>query len=126
MLISQNYHFKKPLTKEEKIALFQQASDARMKLFEKQEELDAQKDAFKAFKEEQEKIIDTCFTQFKSGYKIETIECQVTYQDKIATYTNVKTGEIVEEKPIDENEQLALNNGRIDAENIIREASRNE
>jgi hypothetical protein len=71
----------------------------------------------------QSDIINMSLAHYKLGYVPENVECSVVYDKGMATYYDCKNGEKVDERPIDEKEQLQLSNRLIDAEDIIRESS---
>jgi hypothetical protein len=55
-----------------------------------------------------------------------THECTVDYANNITKFTDIHTGEIVEEHPTTPEEQLRLNDKWVDAENVIREDAESE
>jgi hypothetical protein len=57
---------------------------------------------------------------------IETHECTVDYANNITKFTDIHTGEIVEEHPTTPEEQLRLNDKWVDAETVIREDAESE
>jgi hypothetical protein len=121
MQITKIIQKKNPLNFEELKSLWDKMVEARKILEDAQAQLDAQKDAFKGLKEQQEEVIDQCFSDYKRGYSVSNINCTISYDGKIASYYDVISGEKVEGMPIEDGEQLEMTGGkRIDAEDIIR------
>jgi hypothetical protein len=74
---------------------------------------------------EQERMnISRCCQLARDGFENVTYECTVDYANNITKFTDIHTGEIVEEHPTTEEEQLRLSGKVIDAEDIIREDSK--
>ncbi len=127
MQITKNIEKKNPLTLEELKQLMDKMVEARSVMLEAGEDLDARKDAYKELCKSQNAVIDDCFADYERGFSVEVIPCTVSYDGNVASYYSVETGEKVEGLPIEENEQLVMTGGkRVDAEVIIREASKNE
>ena len=70
--------------------------------------------------EELRLIIGRCCRLARDGFEEETHECEASYVDGVAKFTDIHSGEVVEERPMTEKEQLALSEHIIDAEQIIR------
>ena len=75
---------------------------------------------------EQEGIMNKCAEKLRSGYEMRSRQCNVTYDKNIVKYIDKETGEVLEERPMTEDEQLRLTGQRIDAEQIIRQAREEE
>jgi len=75
---------------------------------------------------EQESLISSILSKYHNGFEVKNVECKATYLDGEVTFTDALTGEIVEQRAMTEEEQLQLSEGRIDAEDIIRQASKEE
>lgn len=116
------------LTEQEKDDLLQKIRRARATIIEIGEALKDYQKEVKNKIEEQNDIIDECLHTHELGYIPQNIECTVKYHDGLATFFNADTGEIEDERPLTESEQLALTNNQtvIDAEDFIRNASKME
>jgi len=118
-----------PLTDVQKIELLNDIATAYNRMYELENQIvgfDEQKKLLKdAIKRENDNVAQALATK-KAGFIPQNIECTVVYMDKVAVYYDVKTGEKVDERPINESEQLALSENRVDAEKIIRESSKEE
>jgi len=127
MQITKVIQKKNPLTIEELKSLFDKMVEARTVMQEAKVDLDARKDAFKDLCESQLTIIDECFGDYARGYSVESIECTVSYNGKVAEYYDAKNGEQIFGEPLEDGEQLEMTGGkRIDAEQIIRQASKED
>ena len=85
-----------------------------------------QKEFDKKIKDEiagQEGIMSDCAVRIRKGFEVIPVECAVTYKEKIVTFAEKSTGEIVEQREMTEEEQLHLTDKWVDAEKIIREDS---
>jgi hypothetical protein len=65
--------------------------------------------------------ISRCCQLARDGFEQVTHECTVDYANNITKFTDIHTGEIVEEHPTTEEEQLRLSGKWKDAEEVIRE-----
>lgn len=127
--IYQSVPIKKKITNEERLILLGQIVEANKIVKVQVELLEDYKEKIKGINkiiDEQHGIMSQCATDSEQDFVIKNIECYVTYHKGIATFTNTKTGEVEEERPITEEEQLALSENRVDAESIIRQASKEE
>jgi hypothetical protein len=70
--------------------------------------------------------ISRCCQLARDGFEEVTHECTVDYANNITKFTDIHTGEIVEEHSTTEEEQLRLSGKVVDAEDIIREDTANE
>ena len=70
--------------------------------------------------------ISRCCQLARDGFEMMTHECTVDYANNITKFTDIHTGEIVEEHPTTEEEQLRLNGKWVDAETVIREDAESE
>lgn len=70
--------------------------------------------------EQQRLIIGRCCKLARDGFEEETHECEASYINGMAKFTDIHSGEVIEERPMTEQEQLTLNEHSIDAEQIIR------
>lgn len=132
--LTQMVWVKKLFTDEQKIELGKQMADAEERLSAKSEELDAEADAFKETKKRLEGEMSGIQTElhdhakmFRQGYNEVQVDCFVTYyDDKMVRFTDKVTGEVVEEREMTEAEQLRLSGKMVDAEQVIREASKED
>ena len=65
--------------------------------------------------------ISRCCQLARDGFEMITHECTVDYANNITKFTDIHTGEIVEEHSTTPEEQLRLNDKWKDAEEVIRE-----
>ncbi len=122
--LTRNIEVKKQFTDEQKIEILKQISDADALIAGKNLDLVTLKEQTAAIKEsieQQYDIMSTLCANYRRGYVSRIVECEARYIDGEATFTDIKTGEIVEQRPITEAEQLQLNGNRVDAEDIIRQ-----
>ena len=112
MQITKTIQKKNPLTLEQMKELMDRMIHARDTMAESKENLDAMKEAHKDLCEQQNAIIDECFEYYQRGFTTENIDCTVTYEGKVATYVDAKTGEIVDGLPLGNGEQLEMTGGK--------------
>lgn len=124
--ITRNIEIKTPLTPDQIKDILQKVSEAHLEIERQQEELKIARESCKSECERQDEIISQCLARYRRGYDVKTCECFAKYENGEATFTDAKTGEIVEQRAISEEEQLQLSSNRIDAEDIIRQASDEE
>jgi hypothetical protein len=129
--ITKTIQIKVPLTDAEKLEILSQITEADTVIKVKSFELDDLKEQEKVLKEaieDQREIMSSLCTENKMGYKMKNVDCTVTYLKGIAKYIDVATGEVVDEHPMTESEQLILSENKVirDAEDIIREDSDKE
>ena len=118
--LTEKIQIQKPLSNEQKEALWTEISNAYINIQKKDEELKSFKEAIKTYVETQQDIIDMNLTNYRLGYVPENVECVIRYEKGMTKYFAVATGEMVEEHPTTEEEQLRLTENRIDAESVIR------
>jgi CHASE3 domain sensor protein len=121
--ISRNVEIKTPLTLDKKDELLRKISDAYKVIAEKDSEIESHKDFIKDLKEQidaEVSKVKLVIAVYDKGFESRMVECVAEYKDGRAKFTDVHTGEIVEDREMTEAEQLQLSNGWIDAENIIR------
>ena len=117
------------LTQLQKVELLDQISIANDKIAELEDRIDDLKEQIKPLKASQETEKDNisqALANYKAGFCPVNVECSVVYDGGMARYYDVVSGELIDEHPITEEEQLRLNENRIDAEKIIRQASNEE
>jgi hypothetical protein len=124
--ITKTVQIRKPLTNEQKDNLLKEISDAQLIIDERNEALKAFRDTIKEIIEQQSDIIEMSLANYRAGSLPENVECSITYLDGKAKFVDIKTGEVVDEHEITEAEQLMLSENRVDAEDIIRQASKDD
>ena len=71
---------------------------------------------------EQERMnISRCCQLARDGFENVTHECTVKYEDGMTQFTDIHSGEMVEEHKTTDEEQLHLTDKWVDAETVIRE-----
>lgn len=127
--LTTNIEVKTSLNPEKKDSLLKQISDAYKIIGENNLSLMAHKEAMTLLKEANEKEsekVASIIAIYDKGYESKMVECVAKYEKGEATFTDVHTGEVVEQRAITEEEQLRLSGKSIDAEQIIRQASKEE
>ena len=114
------------LTGDEVMELAQKMARAEANINEKGDQLKSVSTAIKAEIVTQEGILHNCAEKLRSGYEMRPKEVDVNYDKGIVKYVDKGTGEILEERPMTQDEQLRLSGARIDAEDTIREAREKE
>lgn len=126
--ITRNIEVKHKFTKDEKLAILQQITDANKIVLQKNLEVADLKDRVKKLNEEigeQYDIISNLCVKSDAGYESKMVECSASYHGIEVTFTDIN-GEIVEQREMTAEEQLQLSEHRIDAENIIRQSEDEE
>jgi hypothetical protein len=113
---------KKPLSEKDKDELLKQITDANSLIIKQSEELKAHKDAVKEIIEEQEEIIQKCCVKAKIGFALEKIECAIKYDGNVAKHYDKKTGEIIDESTIVQDQQISM----IDEDDIEDESNNDD
>ncbi len=112
---------------EEIMGLAHKMASAEATISRKMEELKSVTTTIKADIASQEGILHSCAEKLRSGYEMRPKEVDLDYKTKgIVKYVDKETGEVLEERPLTEDEQLRLTGKRIDAEDIIRQAREEE
>lgn len=126
--LTRNIEIKKKYSNADKLELLKQIAEHDEAINEKQMELSDLQDKAKAIKEyiatKHEEISSLC-SKYRLGYESTWTECSVVYEKGEAIFTDAN-GEIVEQRPMTEAEQLQLTENRVDAEDVIRAASKAE
>ena len=106
----------------ELIALSRKAARAHSVINEKQDAFKSMATTMKADIAEQEAIINSCSEKINSGYEMIQKECNLKYENGTAKYTDIETGEVLEERPMTQSEQMHLAGTGTwkDAEQVIR------
>ena len=68
--------------------------------------------------------ISQCCQLARDGFENVTHECTVKYEGGNTQFMDIRSGEVVDEHPTTDEEQLRLNDKWVDAENIIRDSSK--
>ena len=127
--ITRNIQVKTPLTPEKKDELFKQISEAYGVIREKNFEIENLKERTKVLKEaveQQQSIVASIVAVYDKGFEEKTVECYAKYENGEATFTDIKTGEIVEQRTMNDSEQMMLSTHAQDAEDFIRQANKEE
>lgn len=117
---------KHTFTGEEVMDLGQKMARAEATISEKADQLKSVSTSIKAEIATHEGVLHTCAEKLRSGYEMRPKDVDLEYEKGIVKYVDKETGEIIEERPMTQEEQLRLSGKRIDAEDIIREASEEE
>jgi hypothetical protein len=105
---------------------------AEATISEKADQLKSVATSIKAEIAEQEAILHKCAEKLRSGYEMKEHDSYVDYDvPGVVRFIDKDTGEVLEERPLTESEQLKLSgkitDGKIiDAEQVIREAREEE
>ncbi len=124
--LTQTIYVKYIFTDPESLDLSRKMAGAVASISERMDELKSVSTTIKADITVQEGILNSCAEKLRSGYEMRPIECDVKYDNGMAKFTNIASGEIVEERPMTQDEQMRLNERRIDAEVIIRQSREEE
>ena len=127
--ITETIQLKEPLTEEQKLGLLDDIVKASDRIKELELHIDDLKEQIKPLKEaidRENDNISQAIENRKAGFIMVNVECEARYEKNVASYYSVATGEKVLERDISEEEQLRLSENRIDAEDIIRQASKEE
>ena len=124
--LSETIWVKHVFESEEVLELGQKMARAESVISEKADQLKSVTTAIKAEIAQHEAVLHTCTEKLRSGYEMRPKEVDIQYESGIVKYVDKDTGEIIEERPMTQDEQLRMTGTRIDAEDIIREASENE
>lgn len=104
----------------ESLDLSRKMARALAAISEKGDELKSVSTTIKADIAVQEGILHSCAEKLRSGYEMRPVEADVKYEKGIVKYVDRDTGEILEERPVTQDEQLMFSGKRTDAEDIIR------
>lgn len=117
-----NIQVKRPISDEEKSTILNEIVVADETITKLTIELKEYTTTKKEDIEQQRDIISRCCKLARDGYEEVTHECSAVYFDGKAKFTDIHSGEVVEERQITEQEQLNLNEHVVDAEQIIRQS----
>ncbi len=126
MEMTETVQVKRELTQVESLDLAQTMARAEATMGEKADDLKSVTAQIKADIAVQEAVLHACAEKLRSGYKMVSIECVVKYDKGTATYADKDSGEIIETRHMTQEEQLRLSEHRVDAEQVIRQASKEE
>jgi len=124
--ITETIWIKHVLAGDEIMDLAQKMARAEASINEKLDQLKSVSAAIKAEIATQEGILHSCAEKLRSGYEMRPKEVSVNYDKGLVKYVDKETGEILEERSMTQDEQLRLSDVRIDAEDIIRQARKEE
>ncbi len=120
--LTQTIYVKYTFTDKEFLALSRKMASAEAAIGERMDELKSVSTTIKADIATQEGILHSCAEKLRSGYEMRPTECDVKYDKGIAKFVNKSTSEVVEERPMTQDEQLRLSERWVDAETVIRQA----
>ena len=124
--LTQTIYVKYTFTDTESLELSRKMAGAVASISERMDELKSVSTTIKADITVQEGILNSCAEKLRFGYEMRPVECDVKYDNNIAKFVNMASGEVVEERPMTQDEQMRLNERRIDAEVLIRQSSQEE
>ena len=119
--ITTNIQVKRPITSKEKTEILAKIVESDKIITDLVLELKEYTTAKKESIEQERMNISRCCQLARDGFENVTHECTVDYTDNISKFTDIHTGEVVEEHKTTEEEQLRLNGKWQDAEEIIRQ-----
>ncbi len=114
--LSETIWIKHVLTNDEVVELAQKMAMAESSITEKADQLKSVSTTIKAEIATQEGILHSCAEKLRSGYEMRPREADVTYEKGIVKYVDKGTGEILDERPMTQEEQLRLNSAGTDRE----------
>lgn len=120
-------YVKHEFTQEEMLALSAQMARAEAEISEKADELKSVSSTIKADIAIQEGILHKCAEKLRSGYEMRLKEATVKYESGIVKYLDKDTGEILEERPMSQEEQMQLSKGNfMDIETLTQQENEPE
>ena len=110
MKVSETHHIRHTFTKDEKLELALKLTTAMSEIENKEEIL---KDFARSVKDqiaEQEAIVTDCAQKIREGYVMNDVECHLTYEVENCQvkYIAKGTGEVLDTRPMTDEEQLRL------------------
>ncbi len=129
--LTQTIYVKYVFPDKELLELSRKMAGAEATINRKLEELKSVTTTIKADIAAQEGVLHSNAEKLRSGYEMRPKEADVKYEKGIVKYVDKETGEILEERPMTQEEQLRLastDTKKIitDAEGIIRDANEEE
>lgn len=119
--LTETIYTKHVFTDKEQLELARKMARAEAVISEKTDELKSATTTIKADIAIQEGILHSSSEKLRSGYEMRQREALVVYKDGIAKFLDKETGELLEERPLSEDEQLRLTGKRVDAEKLVRQ-----
>jgi hypothetical protein len=119
--ITTNIQVKRPISSKEKNELLTKIVESDKIVSDLTAELKEYTAGKKENIEQERMNISRCCQLARDGFENVTHECTADYSNNISKFTDIHTGEVVEEHKTTEEEQLRLNNKWQDAETIIRQ-----
>ena len=104
----------------ELLEISRRMAQSQAQIREREDELKTAASTIKAEIAELEARMSQCGEYLRSGYMMKPKECYLEYSKTTVKYVDKETGEIIEERPMTEDEQLQLTGQRTDAEVLIR------
>ncbi len=125
--LTETIYTRHSFSEKEMLELSQKMAGAEAAISRKTEELKSVSTTIKADMAVQESILHGCAEKLRSGYEMRPRECLVDYTTKgMVKYVDKETGEVLEERPITQDEQLRLSGKVTDAEDVIRQSREEE
>ena len=118
--LTETRYIKHQFNNDEIIELTHQMLKAESAIEEKEAEVKTFTTQAKADIARYEAEITGCKEKIRSGYENIGIPCTLKYEEGFAIYFKKGTGEIIEKRPMTDQEQMKLSGGFTDAEQIIR------
>ena len=119
--MSTNIQVKRPISSKEKNELLTKIVESDAIITDLVIELKEYTTAKKESIEQERMNISRCCQLARDGFENVTHECTVKYVDGMTQFTDIHSGEMVEEHKTTDEEQLHLTDKWVDAEEIIRQ-----
>ena len=119
--ITTNIQVKRPISNKEKQELLAKIVESDKIVSDLTAELKEYTAGKKENIEQERMNISRCCQLARDGFENVTHECTVKYEDGMTQFTDIHSGEMVEEHKTTDEEQLHLSGKVIDAEDIIKE-----
>jgi hypothetical protein len=119
--ITTNIQVKRPISNKEKQELLAKIVESDKIVSDLTAELKEYTAGKKENIEQERMNISRCCQLARDGFENVTHECTVKYEDGMTKFTDIHTGEMVEEHKTTDEEQLHLSSKWQDAEEIIRQ-----
>ena len=119
-VITETRHLTRVFTPSEREQFVQEMFREENSIAEQQANLDAYKEQVKAEIGQHEANLLAIKNKLRTGSEQTPVQCVVKYEDGKAKYYRKDTGEFIDERPMNDREQMSLAGGFVDAEQIIR------
>ena len=119
--ITTNIQVKRPISSKEKNELLTKIVESDAIITDLVIELKEYTTAKKESIEQERMNISRCCQLARDGFENVTHECTVKYEDGMTQFTDIHSGEMVEEHKTTDEEQLHMTDKWVDAETVIRE-----